>query len=34
MDAIHFSDPKAQYSKNKVDRELNKAYVAFLADEE
>lgn len=34
MDAIHFTDPKLQYTKRMVDRELNKAFVAFLQDAE
>ena len=34
MDAIHFSNPNSQYSKEMIDRELNKAYVAFRADAE
>jgi len=32
MDALHFQNPKKQYSKNNTDRELNKAYVAFSPD--
>ena len=32
MDALHFQNPKKQYSKNHTDRELNKAYVAFSPD--
>jgi hypothetical protein len=32
MDAIHYTNPKKQFCKNMVDRELNKAFVAFHAD--
>ena len=32
MDAVHFSYPRAQYSKYSIERELNKAYVAFLPE--
>jgi hypothetical protein len=32
MDAIHYTNPKKQFCKNMVDRELNKAFVAFDAD--
>ncbi len=29
MDALFFHDSKAQYLKENIDRELNKAFVAF-----
>ena len=32
MDAVHFYDPMAQYSQYNIERELKKAYVAFLPE--
>jgi poly(ADP-ribose) glycohydrolase len=34
MDAIPFWDPNEQYTKEKIERELNKAYAAFVDHEE
>ena len=32
MDAVHFQNPLKQYTKYSIDRELNKAFVAFNTD--